>query len=186
MPTIGVQLVLLVMSKKIQRTLTQENLDESRNLRALWDARTNVMSQTEFGEVFEVGSQAAVGQFLNGKAAISLKAAKGFAKGLGCEISAFSDRLAREAAALGEVSGGATQIDLTSLSRDELKLLLLFRSLEAKNQQRLAEFGADLHRSATSAHPAVQKSSTALSEKPSSNSGTSSMSRSPRREKQNA
>lgn len=168
------------MSKKIQRTLTQENLDESRNLRALWDARTNLMSQTEFGEVFEVGSQAAVGQFLNGKAAISLKAAKGFAKGLGCEISAFSDRLAREAAALGEVSGGTTQIDLTSLSRDELKMLLLFRSLDARNQQRLAEFGGELHRNATPAHPSAKKSSTNdISEKPSTP-------RAPRRVKQSA
>lgn len=49
-----------------------------------------------FGEQFEIGNQSAVGQFLRGEAALSLKAAKGFALGLGCPISAFSKRLAAE------------------------------------------------------------------------------------------
>ncbi len=94
------------MNENKRGSVTEENREESRLLRALWDARENRMTQTEFGEAYDIGSQAAVGHFLNGNSAISMKAAKGFARGLGCEIAAFSPRLAREALELANVSGG--------------------------------------------------------------------------------
>lgn len=97
------------MNEYKRGTVTEENREESRKLRALWDARTNRMSQAEFGQTFDVGSQAAVGHFLNAHAAISMKAAKGFARGLGCDISAFSERLAKEASEIAEVSGTPNQ-----------------------------------------------------------------------------
>lgn len=65
-------------------------------LKALWDAisQSEKGTQAEFGEQYLIGNQSAVGQFLRGKTPLSLKAAKGFAKGLNCQVSDFSPRLA--------------------------------------------------------------------------------------------
>lgn len=76
--------------------VTPENRAESAKLRALWDAhkaKTRI-SQGAFGAEYDIGGQSAVGNMLNAEAAISLKAARGFAKGLGCKIADFSERLA--------------------------------------------------------------------------------------------
>jgi len=132
------------MSKSKQGTVTSLHQEESRRLRALWDARKERLTQAEFGHIYEIGSQAAVGQFLNGHAAISLKAAKGFARGLGCEISAFSERLAKEAASLGQVSGAQGLIDVMTLGRDELKLLMLYRSIPPTHRSQVLAFGQNL------------------------------------------
>lgn len=80
--------------------VTAEHLEEARKLKAIWqatkpqrDAR-GVGTQEAFGHFYGVGNQAAVGFFLNGKTALSLKAAAAFARGLGCEVRDFSPRLA--------------------------------------------------------------------------------------------
>lgn len=89
--------------------ITEENLAESRTLLNLWRGAGHGLTQAEFGARYGIGSQAAVGFFLNGKSPISMKAAKGFAVGLGCSIADFSPRLARDAADAGAVaSGGAS------------------------------------------------------------------------------
>lgn len=87
------------------RTVTHENREESARLKAIWDAKDGRPSQLKFGEEFDIGNQAAVGFFLNGQSALSLKAAKGFAKGLGCLIGDFSPRLHNEIAELAKYSG---------------------------------------------------------------------------------
>ncbi len=74
--------------------VTPETLAEAQRLKALWEARKERVSQTVFGETYQIGSQSAVTQFLNGHTPLSLKAARGFAKGLGCKIADFSTRLA--------------------------------------------------------------------------------------------
>ena len=80
--------------------ITGENLEEARLLKAIWDQtyedrkKVKMHTQGSFGAEYDIGNQAAVGFFLNGRTALSLKAAKGFAKGLGCRISDFSRRLA--------------------------------------------------------------------------------------------
>lgn len=51
-------------------------------------------TQEQFGAMFGIGGQAAVGHFLNGRSAISPKAAVAFAKGLDCKVADFSMRLA--------------------------------------------------------------------------------------------
>lgn len=139
------------MSEYKRGVVTDLNREESMKLRALWDARTNRMTQADFGHTYGIGSQAAVGHFLNGHAAISMKAAKGFALGLGCEISAFSPRLAEEAAALGEVSGSGSSLDVMSLTRDEMHLLMLFRKLQPSHQQQLIKTATDTLKTSTSA-----------------------------------
>lgn len=78
--------------------VTPETLEESRKLRALWDAAEDRPSQAVFAEIFEIGSQTAVATFLKGTTPLSKKAAKGFAAGLNCKIEDFSPRLAAEIA----------------------------------------------------------------------------------------
>lgn len=133
------------MSQQKKAVVTDVHREESKRLRALWDGRRKKTTQAEFGQAYGIGSQAAVGQFLNGHAAISLKAAKGFARGLDCEIADFSERLAQEAAALGEVSGASATIDVMSLSRDEMRLLMLYRRMQPLHQTQMMDFGAKLH-----------------------------------------
>jgi Peptidase S24-like len=81
-----------------QAKITDENREESRKLRVIYEGAGHGLTQAEFGERYKIGSQSAVGFFLGGKSAISMKAAVGFADGLGCKIVDFSPRLAREAA----------------------------------------------------------------------------------------
>ena len=92
-------------SKKAK--VTEEHKAEAALLRAIWK-NTKHVSQTEFGETYGIGNQSAVGQFLRGDAALSLKAARGFALGLGCPISAFSKRLAAEAEEVSKAVGPAS------------------------------------------------------------------------------
>lgn len=81
--------------------ITPENIAESRLLKTLYQTVPHKLTQEAFGQKYGIGNQGAVWQFLNGKTAISMNAAKGFADGLECEISAFSPRLAKKAAELG-------------------------------------------------------------------------------------
>lgn len=74
--------------------------EEATRLRDLWDAAPNRLSQAEFGEMFNIGGQSAVGNFLSGTSPLSLKAATGFARGLKVPIEQFSPRLAEEAKAI--------------------------------------------------------------------------------------
>ena len=82
-------------SKKIMRTPpTPENTAEAESLKRLFTTSGHGLSQAEFGARYEIGSQGAVWQYLNGKTVLNLKAAKGFASGLGCNVIDFSPRLA--------------------------------------------------------------------------------------------
>lgn len=82
-------------TKNKKAKVTPETKEEARQLRAIWD-KTEHPSQAVFGEIYGIGGQSAVGQFLRGDVPLSVKAAKGFAEGLGCAVDEFSPRLARE------------------------------------------------------------------------------------------
>lgn len=75
--------------------MSPENVEEARRLRAIWDSKKHE-SQAIFGERYNIGNQSSVGQFLNGAVPLSLKAALGFARGLGCLVDDFSPRLAAD------------------------------------------------------------------------------------------
>lgn len=81
--------------------ITEENSQEAARLKAIWEKGNPRMSQATFGEKYNIGSPGAVYQFLKGITPLSMKAAIGFAEGLGCQISDFSPRLAREAKMIG-------------------------------------------------------------------------------------
>lgn len=96
--------------------ITPEMKEEAQRLRKLWDERSHP-GQAEFGEKYGIGNQSAVGQFLRGETPISLKAARGFAQGLGCTIEEFSPRLAQEAAALANLApAGSLSPQVASLA----------------------------------------------------------------------
>lgn len=101
-------------TKNRRGTVTPENREEAARLKRLWlDAqpalrKQGLGSQEAFGAHFGIGNHAAVGFFLNGNTALSAKAAKGFATGLGCDVSAFSPRLAAFLAAPTPINPGAT------------------------------------------------------------------------------
>lgn len=117
--------------------MTEETLEEARLLRLLWDERPHP-GQAEFGERYEIGNQSAVGQFLRGQTPLSLKAAAGFAAGLSCSIVDFSPRLADQAKSYADLSGLDEKLkDLTDLSKNEMRLVLLYRDLPPDTQDRV-------------------------------------------------
>lgn len=132
--------------------VTDENREEARLLKALWDVKIHE-TQEIFGERYEIGGQSAVGQFLRGEVPLSLKAARGFAKGLKCEIADFSPRLSRLASDIGLVAG-APETDLTRLQRDELQLVQLFRGISVEQRDELLQAANNLY---SAKHPGPSK-----------------------------
>lgn len=109
--------------------VTPETLAESKRLKEIWIAYPNRPSQAEFGATFGIGSQSAVTLFLNGKTPLSLKAARGFAKGLGCHIADFSPRLAEEATQIAETIAQEPVYTGDDLAADEVELIAIWRQL---------------------------------------------------------
>lgn len=90
--------------------VTDEHKAEAAALKAIWE-KVSPANQKEFGKEFGVGGQSAVANFLTGTSALSLKAAVGFAQGLGCHIRDFSPRLAAEARKAAEAAGISSSED---------------------------------------------------------------------------
>jgi len=139
--------------------VTEESRQESVLLKKLWDSRKgNKLSQAEFGETWKIGGQSAVGQFLRGDVPLSLNAAKGFAAGLGCNIGDFSPRLAKIAAEAGMHAGGVadpeTPLDLTSLNRMEMQMVMMYRKLDPEQQ---ADLMQHINHLVIAAHPAKSR-----------------------------
>lgn len=148
------------MSSK-KAIVTEEHRREAALLSDLWE-RLPHPNQTIFGEQYDVGSQSAVGQFLRGDTPLSLKAAAGFAAGLGCKISDFSPRLAKLALTYAELSGGtAPQLNITDLNRMEAQLVLMYRAMPPDLQEDLMQIANKIHnaqsskRSAANPYPGV-------------------------------
>lgn len=99
--------------------ITDENRAESARLKALWDARQAKPTQTTIGLTMGVG-QSAVANMLNGHMAITLTAARVFAKELECDIADFSPRLAREAGKIVEVV--RTDSDFAEVKMTDVKV----------------------------------------------------------------
>jgi hypothetical protein len=82
--------------------ITDEHRQEAAALLKRWEetaerrSAAGVGSQMEFGQRYDIGNQSAVWGFLHARTPLSIKAAKGFALGLKCQVSDFSPRLARE------------------------------------------------------------------------------------------
>jgi hypothetical protein len=68
-------------------------IKDAERLRALFTERATV-SQAKFGELYGIGTQGMVWQYLNARRPLNPKAAKGFADGLQLTIADISPRLA--------------------------------------------------------------------------------------------
>lgn len=77
-------------------TIEKWQQEDAARLKTLFESRKASFSQEEFGTRFDIGSQGMVWQYLNGRRPLNIKAAAGFARGLGVEIDEFSPRLANE------------------------------------------------------------------------------------------
>ncbi|WP_198045318.1 S24 family peptidase [Cupriavidus taiwanensis] len=86
----------LARMSRPSKTLEAWQAEDAARLKALYGERKGKMSQEEFGSRFEIGSQGMVWQYLNAHRPLNIKAATGFARGLGVEVDAFSPRLAEE------------------------------------------------------------------------------------------
>ncbi|WP_144409777.1 S24 family peptidase [Cupriavidus basilensis] len=86
----------LARMMRASNSLEQWQVEDSIRLKALYNERKGKMSQEEFGSRFEIGSQGMVWQYLNARRPLNIKAATGFARGLGVDVDTFSPRLAEE------------------------------------------------------------------------------------------
>lgn len=110
-------------AKKVERTpLTAEHIEESDRLKRLYTTTKHGLSQAEFGARYEIGSQGAVWQHLNRRTSLNLKAAKGFAAGLGCNVADFSPRLAAEIEALAKHSTDSSDEDFADIRLLDVKV----------------------------------------------------------------
>lgn len=70
-------------------------LDDAARLKALFRERSK-LGQMQFGLTHDIGTQSAVGQYLNGHRPLNVAVALKFANGLGVPVSAFSPTLAQQ------------------------------------------------------------------------------------------
>ncbi|MEG1466712.1 MAG: LexA family transcriptional regulator [Hafnia sp.] len=83
---------------KNQKTLTPDQLEDAKRLKAIYEAKKKTLGLTQQSIADELNaSQGAVGHYLNGRNALNTKAAAVFAKMLNISISDFSPTLAKEA-----------------------------------------------------------------------------------------
>lgn len=86
-----------------KKTLTTEQLEDAVRLKALYESKKKELKITQYTIADDLGiTQGAVGHYLNGRNALNVDVASGFAKVLNVSISEFSPSLAAKAAAQAE------------------------------------------------------------------------------------
>ena len=108
-------MILMTTEKRSKdAVLTDVHRAESAKLKELYTKAGHGLSQAAFGDKYGIGKQGAVWQCLNASGMpISLKAAHGFARGLGCSIGDFSPRLAELARTLSSVGTSDRVVQLS-------------------------------------------------------------------------
>lgn len=144
------------MNLKAKDKLTPEERREAAQLKRIFLDR---QAQYHFGheafsEEYGLSSAQAVSHYLNGVMALNLKAAAQFARGLRCDISDFSPRLAAEVASIGLTQLPVFSSRIQSLPPNEQRLLDFYRIL-GKDGKKLLQLWADhyLSKSAGDATP---------------------------------
>jgi hypothetical protein len=148
----GINNNAMLAKMKEKKTLEEWQAEDARNLRSLFEARTEtvaegkLISQMEFGAKYGIGSQGMVWQYLNGHRPLNIKAAVAFAKALDVKVSDFSTTLAAqidEASKLEkerpflQLASHADERQLQWVSSLEATLLTAFRSCTHAQQQGL-------------------------------------------------
>lgn len=104
-------LVAVLNSIATLQTMKSETTSESQSaeaarLRALFNEKKGRdISQEEFGARYEIGSQGMIWQYLNGRRPLNLKAAIGFARGLGVPLEEVSPEIAEQVAMASKLCG---------------------------------------------------------------------------------
>jgi hypothetical protein len=80
-------------SKPPKSRLAPWQIEDAQRLRALFAERAK-MSQARFGELYDIGTQGMVWQYLNARRPLNPKAAKAFADGLHLTLADISPKLA--------------------------------------------------------------------------------------------
>lgn len=125
--------------------------DDARRLKKLYSERTT-LPQAEFGARFDIGNQGAVWQYLNGRRPLNMKAAKGFASGLGVNIEDFSPSIAEVIKAAEAWTGGADDSPEWPFERLDAKKISSLAGTEKKRIEELvlgaaAQLGLDVKKS---------------------------------------
>ena len=93
--------IAMLQSATMSKELEQWQKDDAARLKRIF--QKSGLSQTTIGLDYGIGGQAMVGQYLNGKRPLNLKAAGKFAFGLKCRIDDFSPSLANQVRELHEL-----------------------------------------------------------------------------------
>ncbi|WP_025917692.1 XRE family transcriptional regulator [Herminiimonas sp. CN] len=99
------------------KTLEQWQIEDAKRLKDLFAKRAPKITQVEFGEKFDIGSQGMVWQYTAGRRPLNIKAAAAFARGLNVNIESFSPTLAAQignAAKLMGTEGDSVTPDQTT------------------------------------------------------------------------
>lgn len=119
-------------------TITDEHRAEAARLKPLWQSRKS-LGQAEFGKLYGIGGQGAVSNYLNGLSALNLKAARAFSDHLGCQISEFSPRLAKEADQIVATVAPHLPSQSHDLTSEELEILSMWRQLGSAHKSKVID-----------------------------------------------
>ncbi|MCA7086078.1 hypothetical protein K7G19_21030 [Cupriavidus sp. DB3] len=125
-------------------TLEPWQIEDAERLKSLFAERKGKLSQEEFGSRFGIGSQSMVWQYLNGRRPLNIKAATGFAQGLGVGVGDFSPRLAEEirrasTAVVDTVPTMGAPAEQGSRPVDRLTRVMAEQSLDAEGLAKVLE-----------------------------------------------
>lgn len=131
--------------------------EDARRLRELYTAYRSAggKRQEDFAEDYGLKTQGNMGHYLHGRRPLNLRAAIGFAKGIGVPIAAFSPTIAaeiEEAAPLARSGSPQKPIPLTlqDLNGTEGQLIMFFRGLPAAEQEKVV---TELNNAFNAHHP---------------------------------
>lgn len=94
-----------------KKSLTTEQLEDARRLKALYESKKKELGVTQYTIADELGiTQGAVGHYLNGRNALNVEVASGFAKLLQVSISDFSRAIAAKVAEQAESLNGEANV----------------------------------------------------------------------------
>lgn len=92
-----------------KKTLTTEQLEDAQRLKALYESKKKALGVTQYTIADDLGiTQGAVGHYLNGRNALNVDVASGFARILQVSISEFSPSIAAKVASQAESLSGDT------------------------------------------------------------------------------
>ncbi len=94
-------------SMERKKNLTTEQLEDAARLKALYESKKKTLGITQYTIADELGiTQGAVGHYFNGRNALNVEMASGFAKILGVPVSEFSPSIAAKVASQAESLDG--------------------------------------------------------------------------------